>query len=224
MKRMLPLALILGGLAVVPAEAGTVIDLSAEASLPAPNDMVRATLFSEASGSNPGDLARRVNAEIAEALKVARSRSGVKVQSGQQGTYPVYSQGQKIESWRMRSEIVLESKDQAAVSALIGQLQGMRLAVAGVQLMPSPETRRQVGDDAIREAIHAFQQRAALVAGELGKSWKIRQMNVNQGGFMPTPMLRGVRMAAMADAAPAPLEAGESQVSANVSGQIELAD
>lgn len=204
------------------AEAGTLIDLSAEASLPAANDLVRATLFSEASGANPAELARRVNGEIAEALKLARGKPGVKVQSGGQATYPVYGQGQKIEGWRMRSEIVLEAKDQAAVSALIGQLQAMRLAVGGVHLLPSPETRRQVGDEAIREAIRAFEQRAALVAGQFGKAWKIRQLTIAQGGG-PQPLPRGLRAAAMAAEA-IPLESGESLVNANVSGQIELAD
>lgn len=205
------------------AEAGTLIELSAEASLPAANDQVRATLYSEASGANPGELARRVNGEIAEALKLAKGKPGIKVQSGGQATYPVYGQNQKIDGWRMRSEIVLESKDTAAISALIGQLQAMRLAVAGIQLQPSPETRRQVGDEAIREAIRGFEQRAALVAGQFGKAWKIRQLSVSQGGGQP-PIPRGVRAAMLAEAAAVPLEGGESQVAASVSGQIELAD
>jgi uncharacterized protein YggE len=92
-------------------------------------------------------------------------------------------------------------------------------------MLPSPETRRQVEDEATREAIRAFQSRAAVIAEQLGKSWKIRQLNVQQGGGMPIPMLRAARGVMMAaDAAPAPLEAGESLVTTNVSGQIELAD
>lgn len=223
MRTSLAAALFAAILAAAGAEAGPLIDLSAEASLPAANDLVRATLYSEASGANPAELARRVNGEIAEALKLARGKPGIKVQSGAQATYPVYGQGQKIDGWRMRSEIVLESKDPAAVSALIGQLQARRLAVGGVQLLPSPETRRQVGDEAIREAIRAFEQRAALVAGQFGKAWKIRQLSIGQGGG-PQPLPRGVRAAMLAEAAPMPLESGESLVSANVSGQIELAD
>lgn len=215
--------LILAALAAAPAGAGTLIDLAAEASLPAANDLLRATLYSEASGANPAELARRVGGETAAALKLARSRPGIKVQSGAQSTYPVYGPGQKLEGWRMRSEIVLEAKDLEAASALIGQLQAMRLALAGVHLLPSPETRRQVGDDAVREALRAFEQRAALVAGHFGKAWKIRQLNVGQGGG-PMPMPRGIRAAMVAEAAAMPLEAGESQVSASVGGQIELAD
>ncbi|WP_434516748.1 SIMPL domain-containing protein [Dechloromonas sp. ARDL1] len=223
MKKKL-LALLAMGLAAT-AQAGALIDLSAEASRPAANDMVRASVFSEATGSNPAELARRVNGDIAEALKVIRDRKGVSVKSGNQSTYPVYTQARKIDGWRMRSELLIESKDFGTVSDLLGRLQQMRLAVGDISQMPSPETRHQAEDEAMREAIRAFQNRAALIADTLGKGWKIKQMNINQaGGMPPTPMPRVRAAAMMAEAAPAPLEAGESVVTTNVSGQIELAD
>ncbi|MBT9522413.1 MAG: SIMPL domain-containing protein [Dechloromonas sp.] len=217
--------LLIGSLVAATAQAGALVDLSANASRPAANDMVRASVYSEVSGKNPAELAQRVNADIAEALKLIRAKAGISVKSGQQSTYPVYSQGQKIDGWRMRSELVLESKDQGSVSDLLGKLQQMRLAVGDVSMLPSPETRRKVEDEATREAILAFQSRAAVIAEQLGKSWKIKQLNVQQGGGMPMPMMRAARGVMMAaEAAPAPLEAGESLVTTNISGQIELAD
>ncbi|NTV71122.1 MAG: SIMPL domain-containing protein [Azonexaceae bacterium] len=219
------ISLIAGCLAAATAQAGALVDLSAQASRPATNDMVRASVFSEASGKNPAELAQRVNADVAEALKLIRSKAGISVKSGQQSTYPVYGQSQKIDGWRMRSELVLESKDQGGVSELLGKLQQMRLAVGEVSLLPSPETRRKVEDEATREAILAFQSRAAVIADQLGKGWKIKQLNVQQGGSMPMPIMRAARGVMMAaEAAPAPLEAGESLVTTNVSGQIELND
>ncbi|MBK6357049.1 MAG: SIMPL domain-containing protein [Betaproteobacteria bacterium] len=224
MKKKL-LTLLLGSLAATAAQAGALVDLAAEASRPAANDMVRASVYSEVTGKNPAELAQRVNADIAEALKLIRTKSGVSVKSGQNSTYPLYNQGQKIDGWRMRSELVLESKDQGSVSELLGKLQQMRLAVGDVSMLPSPETRRKVEDESTREAIRAFQNRAAVIAEQLGKGWKIKQLNVQQGGQMPMPMMRAARGVMMAaEAAPAPLEAGESLVTTNVSGQIELAD
>ncbi|MBS1138705.1 MAG: hypothetical protein H6R13_158 [Proteobacteria bacterium] len=223
MNRILT-TLLAGCFATATAHAGALIDLSAEASRPAPNDMVRASVFSEANGNNPAELARRVNADIAEALKVIRAKAGVTVKSGNQSTYPVYGQAQKIDGWRMRSELLIESKDLSAVSELLGKLQQMRLAVGTVNQMPSPETRRQVEDEATREAIRAFQSRAAVVAEQLGKGWKIKQLNIQQGGGMPMPMMHAARGAMLAEAASAPLEAGESLLTTNISGQIELAD
>lgn len=224
MKKKL-LTLLLGSLAATAAQAGALVDLAAEASRPAANDMVRASVYSEVTGKNPAELAQRVNADIAEALKLIRTKSGVSVKSGQNSTYPLYNQGQKIDGWRMRSELVLESKDQGSVSELLGKLQQMRLAVGDVSMLPSPETRRKVEDESTREAIRAFQNRAAVIAEQLGKGWKIKQLNVQQGGQMPMPMMRAARGVMMAaEAAPAPLEAGESLVTTNVSGQIKLAD
>jgi predicted secreted protein len=121
MKRRL--TALLAGCIAGAVQAGALVDLSAEASRPAANDMVRASVFSEASGKNPAELALRVNADIAEALKLIRAKAGVSVKSGQQATYPIYGQSQKIDGWRMRSELVLESKDQGSVSDLLGKLQ-----------------------------------------------------------------------------------------------------
>ena len=224
MNKLLTTVLTASLFAIPLAHAGTTIDLAAEASRPAANDLVRASVYSEATGNNPAELARRVNQEIAEALKVIKAKSAVSVKSGQQSTYPVYGQGQKIENWRMRSELILESKELATVSELIAKLQQMRLALGSVSQMPSPETRRQVEDETTRDAIRAFQSRAAVVAGQLGKTWQIKQLNVQQGGSMPMPMMRATRGVMLADAAPAPLEAGESQLTTTISGQIELAE
>ena len=223
MKKTL-LALLAGSFAAA-SQAGALIDLAAEAGRPAANDMVRASVYSEASGSNPADLARQVNGNIGEALKLIREKKGVTVKSGNQSTYPIYTQSRKIDGWRMRSELLIESRDFGAVSELLGRLQQMRLAVGDIVQMPSPETRRQAEDEAMRDAIHAFRNRAAVVAEQLGKGWKIKQMHINQGGGSPVPIMRGARAAMLAaDAAPAPIEAGESTITTHVTGQIELED
>ena len=223
--RKTTLTLLTGMLLCTAAGAGTTVDLTAEASRPAANDMVRATVSAEASGSNPGELARRVNQDVAEGLKVIKARPGISVKSGRQSTFPVYSQNQKIESWRVRSELILESRDAAGVSELLGQLQQMRLVVSDVNQLPTPETRRKVEDEATREAIGAFRQRAAVVAEVLGKPYTIRHLSIHQSGQMP-PMPRAGRamVAEMAAAPPVPMEAGESLVTTTVSGQVEMAD
>lgn len=204
-------------------QAATTIDLSAEAGRPAANDMVLATVYAEANGANPAELARRVNQEIAEALKVIKGHPAISVKSGQQNSVPIYSQARKIEAWRMHAELILESRDIAAVSELLARLQQMKLAVSQVHQQPSPATRKQVEDESTRDAIRAFQNRADVVASVFGKPYRIKQLSIQQNGSMaPMPMLRGGRMAMAADAAP--IEAGESLISTTVSGQIELAD
>jgi len=207
------------------AQAGTLIELSAEASRPAANDLLRAVVYAEANAADPAELARRVNQDIAEALRLIKGKPGISVKSGNQHTYPVYGNNRKIDSWRMRSELVLESKDGAALSELLAKLQQMKLALGNVSQLPSPTTRRVVEEGVTQDAIRAFEARAALVAGTLGKPYKIKRLNIQQSGQVPPmPMLRAAKMEMAGDAAPLPLEAGESQISASISGEIELAD
>jgi len=204
--------------------AATTIDLAAEASRPAPNDLARATVFAEASSPTAGESAKRVNAAIARALAAAKGYAQIKVQSGNSQTYPVYAKGGgRIEAWRMRSEIQLESGDVVALSELLGKLQE-GLAVSGIGLSPSPDSRRQAEDAALRDAIAAFRARAGLVADALGKPYRIKHLSLGtHGGRPPVPILRAAPMAAM-EAAPMPVEAGDTRVAVTVSGQIELAD
>ena len=222
---LLALPLLAGSLLLPAAEAGTLIELSAEASRPAANDLLRAVVYAEANAADPAELAKRVNQDIAEALRLIKGKAGISVKSGNQHTYPVYGNNRKIDAWRMRSELVLESKDGAALSELLAKLQQMKLALGNVSQLPSPAMRRVVEDGVTQDAIRAFEARAALVAGTLGKPYKIKRLNIQQSSQVPPmPMLRAAKMEMAGDAAPVPLEAGESQISSSISGEIELAD
>lgn len=235
LRRMLKTAPLLATLCAVPlasaapaasiasASTATTIDLSAEASRSANNDLARATVFAEASGATPGELARRVNGLVADGLKTAKSYASVKTRSGATHTYPSYGKGGKIDAWRMRSDLLLESSDTTALSELLGKLQGA-LAVANLVMVPAPATLKKAENEAIVDAIAAFKARATLIADTLGKAYRIKQMSINSSGRpMEMPMLKARGMMA-AEAAPMPIEAGESQISANISGQIELLD
>ncbi|MBC9071667.1 SIMPL domain-containing protein [Thauera sp. CAU 1555] len=206
------------------ATRSTTIDLNAEALRAAPNDLAVATAYIEITDISPAAVARDVNKVIAAALDTAGRYDQVKTQSGNTQTWPVYGKnGRQIEGWRMRSELRLESRDVAAMSELLGKLQAT-MAVSQIGMEPAPETRRKALDEATVDAIRAFEQRAKLVSATLGKSYRIRHLGIGESGFRPQPMPR-MRAAVMsAEAAPAPLEAGESEVGVSVSGTIELLD
>lgn len=217
--RSLPLLTLL--IAIPAFAASTVIELSSEASRPAANDLVRATVSAESAGTTPGELSKQVNSLIADALKITKAYPSVKTQSGGTSTYPVYSKNGKIESWRMRSELSLESGDIATVSELLGKLQ-TTLAVSNIALQPSPETRKRVENEAMLDALSAFKARAKVIADALGKTYHIKQIAVNTSGRIVQPMFRAAAKSMLSESAPMPVEAGESQVSATISGQIEL--
>jgi predicted secreted protein len=211
--------------AAAPAEkpAGTLIDFRVDVQRGVANDLGRATAYVEMSGSDPAEVARKLKAALADGLATARAQPGVTVRSGNTYTTPIYAKGNRsIESWRMRAELLLESRDAAALSAVVGKLQGT-LAVGSLNFSPAPETRRAAEESATLEAIEAFRSKAERIAATLQKPYRIRQMSVNTGSHhpQPTPMLRS---AMAAESAPLPVEAGESSITVNVAGQIELTD
>lgn len=209
--------------AAEPRPPGTLIDFQAQAQRSAPNDLGRASAYYEATGANAGELAQRVNAAMAGALAVAKAARDVTVRTGGSHTYPIYGKNSRyIENWRMRSELVLESRDAAALSELLGRLQAT-LAVGNITFAPAPETRRKVEDDTALDAIASFQEKAARYAAALKKPYKIRSMNIGSQGIRPPmPVMRAMAMSA--EAATMPVEAGESDIVVTVSGQIELGD
>ena len=205
---------------------GTLIDFSAQAQRSAPNDLGNATMYFEADGDKPGELARRVNQVIANALVTAKAQTEVKVKTGSSNTYPVYAKNSRtIESWRMRSELLLESRDATALSELLGKLQSS-LAIGSLYFSPAPDTLRKIDDATAMDAIAVFQEKAARYAAALGKPFRIVSVNIGSIGVSPAPTrYDNMRMKTFASAAaPMPTEAGESQIVVNVSGQIELLD
>ncbi len=202
------------------AAASLVVELSSEASRPANNDLVQATVSAEATGATPGDLSKQINLSISEALKTAKTYPGIRVKTSGTSTYPVYAKNGKIESWRMRSDISLESNDTAALSELLGKLQ-TSLGVSSLNMLPSPETRRKAEDEAILDAIALFKARAKLLGDSMGKNYSITHLTVSTGGRFTPPIMRAAR-AMSAEAAPMPLESGESLVTVSVSGKIEI--
>ena len=203
-----------------PQSKGTLVDFNVEAQQKAANDQGSAIAFMEAEAANPAELAQKVNSAIAQALAITKKYDTVQTRSGNAWTFPIYGKnGRAIEGWRMRSELQLESRDLPALGTLLGQLQNT-LGVSQINLRPARETRLKAEDVATTEAIQAFRDKARKIAGQLGRDYRIVQLNVGSNGGMPAPAF--AMKALRAEAAPMPLEGGESLVTVSVSGQIEV--
>ncbi len=205
----------------VTASAALVIELASEASRPASNDLAQATVSAEASGATPGELSRQINHSIAEALKTAKGYPTITAKTSGTRTYPVYAKNGKIESWRMRSDISLESGDTAALSELLGKLQ-TSLGVSSLSMLPAPETRRKAENEAMLDAITLFKARSKLLAEAMGKSYSITQLTVSTGSHFVPPVMRAARAMSAEAAAPMPLESGDSLITVSVSGKIAI--
>lgn len=232
MKKISVIALTLALCVPISANAETAVyqrvDFSTEVAREIPNDQLNATLSIELSDKDAGKLAQRLNTIVNEAMKKASAYPSLKISSGNQNTWPVYgstlASSSKLESWRGRHEIRLETKDFKAAGELIGKLQE-NLQINSINFVVSADSRRKVEDSLTSEAIAAFKTRAdAIRTAWNAKSYKLVQMSLGSaGGPMPyMPMMRSMKTAE-ADSAPAQeLAGGDTRLVVNVSGSIEL--
>lgn len=227
---LLALAGAVGATAVLaqpPAEAPRFnqVDLQAEVSREVQNDLMNASLYVEAGDPSAAKVADQLNRVSAEALKTTGEFKAVRARSGYTQTYPVYDRANKLTGWRGRTEIRLESKDVQAMAALIGRLQSS-MQLGGVSFTVSPELRRQTENELITDAVAAFRSRADIATKAIGgRTYKIRRIGLNTGGFAPgpRPMAAARAMAPQgAEVAPPTFEAGTSMVQVMANGTVEV--
>ncbi len=218
---MLPAAIVLAA-ETAPVRYNTVT-LQAEVQREVPNDLLNAVLYVEVNDASAAAVANNVNKRVNEALRVAKDYKGVRVRSGNNQAYPVYSRTNQLQGWRGRAEVRIESRDFEAASNLIGKLQSsMQLANIGFSI--SPDSRRAAEDELAVEAVAAFKARAEILRKALGgRGYKLQNLNVSSGHQVPAPRFAVARAAPAAQEVTVPnLEAGVSQITVTANGAIEV--
>ncbi|WP_303909199.1 SIMPL domain-containing protein [Thiohalomonas denitrificans] len=194
------------------------VSLQAEVSREVENDRMRAVLAVQEEGSDPAQLAERINQAMRWALGQVESFESVTGETGGYRTRPVYQKG-TLTHWRAVQSLRLESGDFTALSSLVGQLQE-KIQVQSMGFEVSEKTRRAAENDLIDDALGAFKVRAERVRQNLGAGdWRIVQLNIGTRGNGPGPVYR---METMAERAPPAVKGGETTVSVIVSGTIQL--
>lgn len=234
-RRHLPLALaLLAAPLAIPALAETPlpyqrVSFSTEVAREIPNDQMNAVLSVELSDKDATRLAQQIATLMNDAMRKASAYPMVRTTTGSQNTWPVYGPGlttsSKLESWRGRAEIRLESKDFKATSELVAKLQD-KLQLNGVSFSVAPDTRRKVEESMTGEAIAAFRARAETVRSAwAAKGYRLVDMNLGAaGGPMPyMPMARAMKAMDGAESVPSQdVAGGDTRLVVNVSGSIEL--
>jgi predicted secreted protein len=161
-------------------------------------DTLTVTLFVEEQGPDGCPWRASTRARV---MTRAKKEPKVEAHSGSYQTTPVYDRANQITGWRTRADIVLESRDFKAVSALAGALQpGLKL---GSMTFSLSRAAREAADAALlTEALSKFQERARAVAKGLGfPGFQLGQINVrNEGSVRPPPI--AYRQVAMVGARP----------------------
>jgi predicted secreted protein len=201
-----------------------VVTLDASATTEVPADMLTVTLFTEEQGPDPAELAAHANTRLEQALARAKAEPGIEAHSGSYQTTPNYDRAGQIAGWRLRAEIVLESRDFKAASALAGKLQpAMKLASMSFSL--SRAARETAESALLTEALRNYQARAETIAKTLGfPGYTLGQIAVRTEGPVIRPVMYGAMQAKMADggAPPPPMEGGKNTVTVVVSGSVIL--
>jgi predicted secreted protein len=196
------------------------VDFQVEAAREVANDLLTATLVVDIQNKQPARVAQQMNAALNDALKKAAAFTTVKTSSGNQQTFPVYGRNNQIEAWRGHGEIRIESRDFKSAGELIMTLQtGMQLG--DVQFSVAPDTRAQIENALITEAIKAFRQRADAIRASMGaKSYKTVHMGINSGmPNRPMPMMRAAKVSSSISAPE--FAGGDSRMTVQINGTIE---
>lgn len=228
MKKLLLASLLTTTAAVAAAQTAPVpsgvLTLSADAVTEVPTDVVQLTLAAEQEGQEPSAISNALSTRTQAVLAQAKRTSGVEAQSGGFTIHPTTDRNGKISVWRGRSEVILKSKDFAAVSRLAGELAN-QMQVQNVAFSLSREARHAAEQKLADQAVALFRDKAQTTAKLFGYSnYTIREVSLNESGGVMPPMPRMYAAKAMAadSGAPVPVEGGKTQVTVSVNGSVQM--
>ena len=191
-----------------------------------PRDWLSVTLSTRREGDEAlavqGQLKAALDAALVEARKAVRPGQ-LETRTGGFSISPRYTPKGGVNGWQGSAELVVEGRDSAAISQLVGRLQTLTVARSLFSL--SREAREKVEAEAAAGAIGRFRAQAEAYAKQFGfAGYTIREVNVNLGGeLQAAPVFRAAAMAASpAQDAALPVEAGRANVTANVSGSVQM--
>lgn len=199
------------------------VSLQASASREVVNDWMQVQMSVEYDAATPAAVTDQINRTLNSALGQAKRFPAVKTSSGWQNTHPVYDKNNRLVNWHGLAQFNLESADFKAMSALIGQLENS-MSLTAISFQVSPQTRRVVEDQLTGEALADFRHRADGIRQALGGTgYVLVQLNVGRaGGEPPRPLAMGRAAAMAAQVTPPEFGQGESQLTVQVSGTIEI--
>jgi predicted secreted protein len=204
-----------------------IVSLQSSGSVEVQQDLLMISMNTTKDGADAAAvqtlLKTALDAALNEAKKVAQPGQ-LDIRTGSFSMYPRYSRDGKINGWQGTTELVLEGRDFARISATAGKINSLTLGQVSFGL--SRDARAKVEGEAQQQAIDRFKTKAAEISKNFGfGGYSIREVSVNANdqGFAP-PRGRMVAMEAksMASDAPVPVEAGRSTVVVTVNGSVQM--
>ena len=202
------------------------LSLSVSAATEVTNDVLVITFSTQREAADAAtvqaQLTTALNAALTEARKVERPGQ-VDISTGNFSVQPRWAAKGEPIKWQGVAELKAEGKDFDALTRLVGRIQTLSVAQVGYRL--SREARDKVQGEVSAQAIARFRSQAEGYARAFGfTAVTIRAVEVSTSDSSAPPMMR--MRAASADmavaGAPLPVAAGKSEVSAVVSGSVQM--
>ncbi|MBY0345492.1 MAG: SIMPL domain-containing protein, partial [Neisseriaceae bacterium] len=198
------------------------VSLSAQSAVTLDNNRSKVDLRVTRQGKNAAELAKEINVTIKKAVELAKATPSTQVQTGRVDS----EWREEGRFWVLNSGLTITSTDAVTLSTLLGQLQEQGLTVNEIIHFPSVQAHKAAQDEAIERALTNFKEKAALIAHNLGKNWRIHTLNVNASELNEgdnAPRFYGrVSMAKSMASEDMPVVQGSGKVTAQVSGSVIL--
>lgn len=199
------------------------VQLEASALREVPEDTAHATLFVEKEHASAAMAQQLVSQVLSAALAKAKKDKDVSVKTGRTATYAVYGKDNRITAWRVRGELVLESKKVAELSQTVTAMTET-MSIANMWFSLSTEAQRKVQEELQGEAVVAFKEKAETATRQFGFArYALSEARIAVSG-QNVRFHEGVMQLSRAKSASAnvPMEAGKTTVSVSVAGTIRL--
>lgn len=202
-----------------------VVNLSAQASVEVPSDLLRVVFSTSREGPDAALVQAQLKQALDAALTLARQVAkpgALEPRTGNFSLRPRYAPRGGTNGWTGTAELVVEGRDMQGIAELSGRVQTLTIASVGHAL--SREAREKADGDMLAQAIGQFRAKAAGIAGHFGFSgYSLREVQIGgnepQG---PVPMVRARMAAASLSEEALPVEAGKATVTVSVSGSVQL--
>ena len=203
-----------------------VLNLSAQATIKLPPDMLVADMTALASLPTAIGAQRRVNSFMAQASKAADGVAGVKA------TFKDYSVAfieasplNQPSHWTAQQTVEIKGQSSEALLDLVGRLQALGLVIGDLEWQVSAERAEKARQDATMQALKTLRTQASDDAAALGLQVdRFGSVRLNEEA-RPFPLVRAAMKmtVAMAAAMPPPNATAEQQdVTATVSADVVL--
>ncbi len=203
-----------------------IINLQSNGVVEVQQDLLSISMNTTREGADAGavqtQLKTALDAALTEAKKAAQAGQ-LDVRTGNFQLYPRYGRDGKITGWQGSTELVLEGRDFARISATAGKIQSLTLGNVSFGL--SREARAKVESEAQSIAIERFKSKASEIAKSFGfAAYTLREVSVNANdqGYTPRPRMMAMEAKMSSADSAVPVEAGKSNVVVSVSGSVQL--